>query len=319
MIYRRIADSDVQLSIVGLGGHEYLSNGRSRGFNELPELAVKPGYIMEGFGAERRKELLRYAYQRGINFFDATMDSEKDALGRNLQELSPPHKVYVQTRPEGLVYGRDPLNRKMADYETLQAEVRRGLGLLRRECLDLLNIAFMRPALEHDPQYLDKIGCNIAQLKAEGLIRFACLDTFSGEWTYLKGIEAGCFDGLFINFNLADDAALKAVFPAAQDAGMAILIRECFMKGELFHMGKEVGLNDRARLAQTALKWCLTREGVTLAVVGCDNASQLASNLEILEDLQIGDQDQEIMDRLRTSARFKSYRQNKRDRFFETE
>ena len=199
--------------------------------------------VLEGYGLEQRQALIRYCYTQGINFFDATMDSEKDSVGRNLQALPPPYEVYVQTRPEGLVYGRDPYNRKMAHYATLKAEVQRGLGLLRRERLDFLNLAFMRPALEHDPDYLAKLGDNVARLKAEGLIRFACLDTFSGEWTYLQGIAAGFFDAMFINFNLANDGALRAVFPAAQEAGIAIFVRECFMKGELFHMGDEVGLN----------------------------------------------------------------------------
>ena len=42
MIYRQIGDSDVQLSIIGLGGHEYLDNGTSRGFNEDFAAAVRP-------------------------------------------------------------------------------------------------------------------------------------------------------------------------------------------------------------------------------------------------------------------------------------
>jgi len=50
MIYRKMGNTDVRISILSLGGHEYLPNGRSRGFNENLALAVKPGYIFEGFG-----------------------------------------------------------------------------------------------------------------------------------------------------------------------------------------------------------------------------------------------------------------------------
>jgi len=317
MIHRRIGDSDVEVSIIALGGHEYLPDGRSRGFNEVPDLAVIPGYIVDGFGQERRKELIKFCYRQGINFFDATMDSEKDALGRNLQELPPPHEVYVQTRPEGLVYDRDPCNQKMANYEVLKAEVQRGLGLLRRDRLDFLNIAFMRWALDHDPAYLAKIGHNIRRLKADGLIRFACLDTFSGERTYQRGIEAGCFDAVYVNLNLANDGALEKVFPAAKEAGLAVFVRECFMKGELFYMGDEVGITNRARLAQTALKWCLAQDAVTLVVVGCHDAAQMASNLGVLENLELNDEDRAIIDGLRTSTRFASYRTDRRSRFFE--
>jgi aryl-alcohol dehydrogenase-like predicted oxidoreductase len=319
MIYRQIGDSEVKVSIVALGGHEYKTDGRSRGFNDEPDLAVQPGYILEGFGKKRRKELLRCCYEQGINFYDATMDSEKEALGRNLEELPPPFEVYVQTRPEGLVYNRDPYNAKLAQYEVLKTEVQRCLGLLRRERLDFLNIAFMRWALDHDPDYLAKSGENIARLKAEGLIRYACLDTFSGEWTYLQGIRAGCFDALYINFNLANDGALDRVFPAAREEGLAIFVRECFMKGELFHMGDEVGLDDRGRLAQVALKWNLGQEGVTLAMVGAHDVGQMQSNLQVLEDLALDDEDHTLLDRLRTSGLFQDYRQAKRKQFAEIE
>jgi len=317
MIYRQVGDSEVQVSIVGLGGHEYLPNGRSRGFNDAPDRATLRGVVLEGYGLEQRQNLIRYCYQAGINFFDATMDSEKDSVGRNLEQLLPPYEIYVQTRPEGLVYNRDPYNQGMADYQTLKVEVQRGLGLLRRERLDFLNLAFMRPALEHDPNYLKKLGENVARLKDEGLIRFACLDTFSGEWTYLQGVKSGFFDAMFLNFNLANDGAQREVLPAAQEAGMAVFVRECFMKGELFHMGDEVGLTDRGRLARAALKWNLNQGGVTMAVVGSKDAEQMASNLAVVDDLALNDQDEAIFATLRTSPCFQDYRAQRRAQFFE--
>ena len=317
MIYRDIGGSDIQVSIIGLGGHEYLPNGRSRGFNE-PVPATEPGFIQEGYGLSERKRLIELCYERGINFYDATMDSEKDALGRNLQELPPPHPVYVQTRPEGLVYDRDPFNQKMTHYDTIRAEVQRGLGLLRRPRLDFLNIAFMRDALDHDPDYLKKIGHNISRLKEEGLIRFASLDTFSGQDTYLRGIEAGCFDTMFINHNVADDGALTEVFPSAREQGMTVIIRECFIKGELFRMGDEVGLADRAALAKVALKWCLTRAGVSVAVVGSRDVAQMAGNLEVLEDLLVRDEDRVTIERLKTSPLFRTTALGKRAQWLES-
>lgn len=112
--------------------------------------------------------MLSLAYQNGINFFDVTQDSEKEALGRNLKEMPPPYEIYIQTRPEGMVYTYDPNNAKMAQYAVLKAEVERGLKLLQRDCLDFLNIAFMKSALDHDPEYLGKIKSNIGRLKKRG-------------------------------------------------------------------------------------------------------------------------------------------------------
>ena len=291
MIYKKFGNTSLDISIFAMGGHEYLPDGRSRGFNEDFNLAVKPGHIFEGFGQAKRKKILSLAFEHGINFFDVTQDSEKEALGRNLKEIPAPYEIFIQTRPEGMVYGYDPYNQKMADYELLKAEVQRGLKLLQRERLEFLNIAFLKAAFDHDPEYLDKISSNIENLKKEGLIRFACADTFSGEYTYLKQINSGCFDAVYINFNFADYGATRSVFPAAKDRGLPIISREAFMKGALFQMGEEVGITDRSQLAAIGIKWNLSHAEVTTVVVGTNNPDHLQKNLAVLTDLELNDEE----------------------------
>ena len=312
-----MGNNNAEISILSMGGHEYLPDGRSRGFNENFDLAIKPGYVFEGFGQERRKKILSLAFEHGINFFDVTQDSEKEALGRNLKEITPPYEIYIQTRPEGMVYAYDKYNKKMAQYELLKAEIQRGLKLLQRDHLDFLNIAFMRSALDHDPEYLEKIKYNIETLKKEGLIRFACADTFSGEYTYMKQIESGCFDAVYINFNFADYGGKRRVLPAAKEKGLAVISREAFMKGELFKMGDEVGITDRSKLAQIGLKWNVSNEGVTTVVVSTNNPDHLLKNLEILNDLEINDEEKDIIEKIKTSSIYKAYEERKTKELFE--
>jgi len=316
MQYRKFGKTDIALSIFGMGGHEYLRDGRSRGFNENFDLAVTPNYIFEGFGQQVRKKVLKIAFDSGINFFDVTQDSEKEALGRNLKEISPPYEIYIQTRPEGMVYTYDEYNQKMADYGLLKAEVQRILKLLQRERLDFLNIAFMRSALDNDPQYLAKIGLNIDNLKREGLIRFACADTFSGEYTYLKQIAAGCFDAVYLNFNFADHGASRKILPTASNRGLAVITREAFMKGELFKMANECGFTDRNRLAEIGIKWNLSHPAVTNVIVGTNNPDHLINNLKVVENLELTDDDDRIIELIKSSEKYKAYEKRKTKEFF---
>ena len=315
MLYRKIGNSDIKISVFGLGGHEFLANGKSRGFNEDQKRAVTPGYLFDGFGGDKRKRLLAAAFAHGINLLDATIDSEKEALGRNLKEISPPYNIYIQTRPEGMVYTYDPFNQRMAQYDLLKAEVQRGLGLLQRDRLDFLNIAFMANAITHDPDYLAKISDNVLRLKQEGLIRFACADTFSGETTYLQEIETGCFDAIFINLNFADTCACRKVLPAAHAHGMAVFAREAFMKGALFKMGEDVGLLDRNNLAQVALKWVLDQQEVTAVMVGVETPEQLENNLQVLDNLELSSEEQDIIAQLKTSPTYVTYAGQKAQQF----
>jgi len=315
MIYRRYGAHDVDVSAFILGGHEFLPNGRSRGFNEDAGRAVTPGEIFDGFGGEKRKGVLAAAYELGITVFDATIDSEKEALGRNLEEMPPPGEILIQTRPEGMCYGYDPFNAKMADYALLKAEAERARELLRRDRVDVYNLAFLRTALERDAGYVDRIGENVARLKADGLIRFASADTFSGGDLYLRQIESGHFDSIFINFSACDDAALEEVVPAARSRGVAVFAREAFGKGSFFKAADEMGIADRDAVARAALRWILTREGVTAVAVGADTGEQLRSNALALSPLELGDDDRALLEKLRAAPSFRETQRRKREAF----
>lgn len=318
MIYRTAPRIGVEISLLSIGGHEYLPDGRSRGFNENFEKATQEvGYIFEGFGGESRQSILSIAYEHGVNFFDVTQDSEKEALGRNLREMPPPYEYYVQTRPEGMCYAYDEFNRSLADYAKLKPEVHRCLRLLQRDHIDFLNFGILRWALDHDPAYLHQLAENISRLKQEGLIRWACADTFSGQETFLRMICSGAFDAMNLNFNFGDDGALAEVLPAAQRAGMAVFTREAFMKGPLFDMADEAGVEDRQGLARAALRWCLDRADVTSLVVGTGNPMHLRNNLAVVGDLELTAEDRAFIARVQeNSPSYQEFRRDKDREFF---
>ena len=318
MKYRKFGKLDIEISAISMGGHEYLPSGLSRGFNENIELAVRPDYIFDGFGQESRKQVLAAAFDNGINFFDVTMDSEKEALGRNLRDMPPPYPVYVQTRPEGMGYTYDENNVKMAQYPTLKAEVERILKLMQRDCIEFLNIPFMQCALDNDPEYLAKISDNIRALKQEGLIRYACADTFSGEQTYLKQLHAECFDAVYINFSFGDCRCLDKVFPCARGNGLGIIGREAFMKGKLFKMADEAGDIDKTRLAQAALKWCLAHDELSTVIYGTGKAKNLISAARAVDDFQRTEEELSIIARMKERKMFSAFEAQKSSEFLGT-
>lgn len=315
MIHRAIGTTGVSLSVIGLGGHEFLPDGRSKGFNEDFRRAITRGEILPGFGGPERRALLKAAYDAGINFYDVTQDSEKEALGRNLREMPPPFEVYVQTRPEEMMYDRDPGNRKMADYRQLKAEVERILRLLRRDRLDILNLGIVPEAYGQDPDYLERLKATTDRLKRDGLVRFTSADTFRGERTYLAMIASGGFETMFVNLNFADAASRRRVLPAARAAGMGVIAREAFMKGELFKMAAEVGVEDRATLVRAALKWVMAVPEVTSVVVGVATPAHLRASLAALDDGPLTDDERALLQRVETAPLYGAYAAQ-RDREF---
>jgi len=310
MIRRPFGRAGFDVSVLGLGGHEFLPNGASRGFNEDYVKATTAGYVWPGFGGDGRRAVVAAAYEAGITYFDATIDAEKEALGRNLLELALPGPVVIQTRPEGMCYRNNPedeWNWRLVDPGLLRAEVRRLLGLIRRDRVDVLNLGFDRASLERDPAFLEKLAGNVRALKAEGLIRCASADTFAGEAAYLAAIATGAFDSLFINFNLGNDGAVRRVLPAAARAGMAVVAREAFMKTALFAMGREAGITDGDVLARVAVRWILAHPAVTLVVVGIDRPSQLVPVVAAAASPAPGEDDRRVLAALTRTRAWADY------------
>ncbi len=313
---RRLGPNGPHVSMLALGGHEYLADGKSRGFNEDIKLAVSPGHIGQGYGGAKRQAVVRAAYDLGINFFDVTIDSEKEALGRHLKAMPPPHEIYIQTRPEGMCYSYDPGNRKMLDGQLLRAEVQRGLKLLGRETLDFLNIGLLAWSIDGDPGYLPTLAGNLQDLKREGLVRWVVADSFSGERLYLAMIESGAFDVLNTDLNVGDACVLDRVVPAARSRGLGVVAREAFLKGELFRIGASIGCDDKALLARVALKFVLVHEPDSL-IVGVDNVEQLLANATTLESPSMTSEEEALLARLRQAPSFVAYESAKRREFME--
>jgi aryl-alcohol dehydrogenase-like predicted oxidoreductase len=314
---REFGKTGLYLSPIALGGHEYLTDGRSRGFNEDMRLATTPGYIAEGYGGAKRKRVLSQAYDLGINIFDVTIDSEKEALGRNFFEMPPPYEVYVQSRPEGMCYSYDPNNAKMLDYALLREEVQRILKLIRRDSLDFLNIGLLAWSIDNEPDYMDRLSHNLGELKREGLIRHAVADSFSGERLYLAMIGSGAFDAVNVDLNAGDTGALPRVIPAARAAGQGFIAREAFLKGELFRIGAACGIEDRGLLARAAMKWLAQHEPDCI-ILGVDTAEQLASNCAALGSPQFSEGELAALKRIQSSDEFLAYKTKKQHEFLET-
>jgi len=315
MEFYQVEGTDVRLSRVALGGHEYLPNGNSRGFNEDFAKAITPGHSFPGFGGEGRRAVLRAAYDIGVNFFDVTLDAEKEALGRNLKEMPPPYPVYVQTRPEAMAYSYDPGNRKMTDLALLRAEVQRILKVLQRERLELLNLGILRGAIDADQEFLLKLAANVKTLQKEGLILFAAADTFSGEAVYKAMIESGAFATLNINFNVADQGPERVVFPLAAQHKMRVVVREAYIKGVLFRLGREAGITNTALLASAAMKWLASRPGLDTVIIGADTAGHFRDNVHAFETPSLDAAETAALDSLRAHPEFVALQQQKHDEF----
>lgn len=284
MQYRALGGTGRTVSVLGLGGHEFYDDGRMRGLSDNLAEAAKPGYTRDDFGGAGRQALVAAAVASGTTLFDVTIDPEVEALGRNFRALpGGGPKALVQMRPQGMCYSYEPGNAGLADAARLTAEVDRLRSLSGLDRIGILNMGFEWPALE-DPDYLKRLADALASLKASGRIALAgCDGLWCGEALYLRMIEAGCFDVVWINLNPLCPAPLDRVIPAARAAGMGVIVREAFAKGRLPSIAREtLGAQGVSAACAGSLRWIL-RQDVDSLVIGVRSAAEWQANLAAAE------------------------------------
>jgi aryl-alcohol dehydrogenase-like predicted oxidoreductase len=301
---RTLGHTGIPVSALALGGHEYLADGRLKGFGDDFENAVLAGYRRSDFGGPARRAIVTRALARGVNYFDVTIDPEVEALGRTLRSpavfdvtamtgvsgvtgASGPaagaESVLVQARPQGLCYRYDPGNPGLVRPGVLRAEVRRLAELLGRGRVDVLNLGLEREALDPvtgRPDYLKALAEILTELRADGLVGLvACDSLFSGESQYVTLIESGCFDVVWLTFGPLTPAPAEVVLPRAREAGLGVVAREAFGKGALFRFAAEAGVA-AGEVAGAAQRWVLSHAEVGTLAVGVRTADEFDRNAD---------------------------------------
>jgi aryl-alcohol dehydrogenase-like predicted oxidoreductase len=67
-----------------------------------------------------------------------------------------------------------------------------------------------------------------------------------------------------------------------------------------------------------ALKWNLSHPHITTSLVGADQVEHLHNSLSALRDPALSEEENEVLDKLRTAPTYTEYSQNRRARFDNT-
>jgi aryl-alcohol dehydrogenase-like predicted oxidoreductase len=140
---------------------------------------------------------------------------------------------------------------------------------------------------------------SLAAARDRGAFRFIGASVYT-EAEALAAIECGV-DVLQVAYNLLDQRMAARVFPAAQKAGVGVLVRSAFLKGALTEKAAHLpdslrelrDAADRARrtlgvdwqgLPQVALRFCLSHPAISTVLFGARTASELEAALAALAE-----------------------------------
>lgn len=263
MIYREFGKTRKQLSVLGLGGIRF----------------PKELYMTEP-GREELAELVREAWQNGINYFD-TAPSYCNQKGELIYGMAFRHMkgFYVSTKSQ---ISEDP---------TADAVRRRLETSLNRMGLEKIHFYHMWCILDL-AQYHRVIApggpyWGALKAKEEGLIDHICFSAHCRGDEIAEIIKDGYFEGVTLGYNIINGRFRQEGVDAAREAGIGVITMNPLAGGVIprnqdkFRFVRE---REGQSVSEAALRYNATTPGINVVLSGVSNREELHQNIKALEE-----------------------------------
>ena len=232
------------------------------------------------------------AVEGGVNCFDtaAAYGTSEEVLGRALRELGVADQVLIVTKVRPLSPGE--MSEPALASRAIECSVEESRRRLQLDCLPL--VLFHR---ELDAKYLDVLD----GLRAKGWLSHLGVSCENRPGPALKFVEAGNVSALQLPGNVLDRRHQRSgIFQSAASRGMAVFLRSVYLQGLLVMNERDIppGLRDviPARekledlageaglgLAELALRFLLSQDGLTCVLTGVETVAQVRDNLTLFD------------------------------------
>ncbi len=246
VLYCKFIWRDAKMSIRKLGKTELDIN--PVGFGAIP---------IQRIDAQAAANLLEYAIQKGINFFDTARgytDSE-EKIGQILPKYQD--KVIITTKAMS------------KDYAGMAEEISISLKNLRVDTIDLYQCHLVR-TIDALNQILSDDGAYKALLeaKAKNQIKYIGITSHKNE-VLIEAIKRDKFDTIQVPFNIIENDAAKELFSLCVEKNIGVIIMKPVAGGVL------------KNLVVPSLKFILSYP-VSVVIPGMDDQTQIDENLTAL-------------------------------------
>jgi aryl-alcohol dehydrogenase-like predicted oxidoreductase len=282
---RKFGNTGVTLPILGMGGSAMVD-------------VWAPGYGVKLDSIEKRVEMVRYAFDRGVRYFDtARVYSESESIfGRGLKGV----------RDQAFIASKVAVTKP----EQVRPSVEKSLQELDTDHIDLMQIH--SPAIEAvGVQGAMKLHAELLKLRDEGMIQFIGLTTHVAFESVHEMISTGGFDQVLLAygyFRKGMDTLLSnrnieyrgQCLAKAHELGMAIVSMKIMGQFVMGHNSSnlvpEFDEKARQRLPGAAIRWVAQDHRVSMLIIGISYPGDIDKNIETMtSDLAYTDADRELL------------------------
>ncbi len=238
--------------------------------------------------------LIEEAADSGINLFDTAPNygTSEALLGNALKDRPD---CAIATKVNIPVDGDGTMRRNAAFERCVNGSLTNSMRQLQRDTLDIVQIHNATVESIESDEWRNVI----AKTRQQGMVRVWGVSVYTQEEA-LAAIRSGLFQLIQVPYNVLDQQMADHVFPTAEQAGVAIMVRSTFLKGVLTEKAQWLPasldplkkaaeyvrghLEDSWKgLSRMALRFCLSTPGVSTVLVGLRTQAELQDTLDSIE------------------------------------
>ena len=226
-------------------------------YNELGNTGLKVSDI--GFGAINylNPNVLRYAYDLGVNYFDtaeAYMRTNSETyMGQALKEIR--QNVIISTK-QGI---SSPQEMERGSI------IRRIEGSLKRLQTDYIDIALIHQVSDTAVLENEEILAAYNQLKRDGKVRFTGVSTHFPEKLFSKFSEADFCDVVLFIYNHMEGPSIEPLIQKIRIMGIGTVAMKALAGNKQGSLKSLV--NERVKYSQAALGWVLSNPHIDSCII----------------------------------------------------
>jgi Predicted oxidoreductases of the aldo/keto reductase family len=266
MYYKQYGNTDRKVSAVGMGTMRYNDED------------VKAGRL------EKCAEVVLYAHEKGINFFDSAPfycdDKSEEITGIALSKL-PRNSFYISSKVNMGTYGGK------FSPDIFRKRLETSLKRLKVDYLDFYYLWCLLDLEGFHKQY-DLMYSSFEKAKEEGLIKSINFSSHMQGSQLEDVIATNSFQGMLIGYNALNYRFRQEGISAAYKKGMGITVMNPLGGGlipnnpEVFqYLTEGTDLN----VAQAALRFVASHKEITVALCGCTKKEHVDDAVKAVENL----------------------------------
>lgn len=295
------------MSAAGIGALSALPSslhGRQKSFTAPAGNIKKDGFICRKLGKtgvtlpvvsmgvmnSDNENLIRAALDAGIIHLDTAhgymRGRNEEQIGKVLQGR-PRDSYFIATKVPG-----EPVADNRSRLFTAETKAEPFLEKfdlsLKRLGLEYVDILYLHNLIQRDAVLFEPLLKALESVKKSGKARFIGVSTHSNEHEVIRAaIESKVLDVVLTGYNFRKNnlAELDKAIAEANSAGLGIIAMKT-LAGGFFDRARKEPINVKA-----ALKWALGNPGITTAIPGMTSFDQLETNLGVVKDLKLTDEE----------------------------